>query len=67
MRQRRFKMRVYVDKVDGTRTCVARMPKQLPFRNKGLNVPRVFVLGSSPLEMSALALNRGFSGTVGNR
>ena len=67
VRQRRFNMRVCVDKVGGTRTCVARTPKQLPFGNKGLNVPRVFVVGSSPLEMSALALNRGFSGTVGNR
>jgi hypothetical protein len=32
-----------------------------------LNVPRVFVLGSSPLEMSALALKRGFRGMVGMR
>ena len=37
------------------------------FGNKGLNVPRVLVLGSSPLEMSAFTLNRGLSGRFGNR
>jgi hypothetical protein len=41
VRQRRFNMRVYIDKVDGTRTCRGEDAKIIAFGNKGLNVPRV--------------------------
>ena len=36
MRQRRFNMRVYVDKVDGTRTCRGEDTKIIALREQGI-------------------------------
>ena len=67
LRQRRFSARMYVNKVDGAGASRRENAKIIALGKSGLNVPSVFVLASSPLEMSALALNRGFSGTFGIR
>ncbi len=67
VRKRCFSARVYVNKVDRPRAGRCEDSKIMPFGNNGLNVLSVFFLGSSPLDMSALALNRGFSGTVVKR
>jgi len=63
-----FDMRMNVDEVNRTGSrCGQDLQSSSPSEKGELKVPKVFESGLSPLEMSAFALNRGFSGTVGNR
>ena len=65
--QRHFNARMCVDEVNRAGAGGGDDAKVVAFRKQGIERTERMCAPSSPLEISALALNRGFSGTSGNR